>query len=67
LSRDEPDDGFPEAALDVGGGFLLSRTADLPDHHDRLGRGVLREEIQRIDEAGADERIPTDPDAGRLP
>ena len=66
LSRDEPDDRLVEIRLDPGGGVLLGVAAYFADHHHRFGRRILCEQLQRVDEAGADERIAADPDAGRL-
>src|SRR5690606_37143275 len=39
--------------LDVGRGLFLGGTADLADHHDRLGARILLEHRQDVDEAGA--------------
>ena len=63
---DKADDRLAELPLDVLGSFLLGRAADLADHHHCVGLLVLLEQSQRIDKAGADYRIASDADAGRL-
>ena len=45
---------------------LLLLAADLADHHDRLGLGVLVEHVEDVDEVGADDRVAADADAGGL-
>src|SRR6266540_1771099 len=50
-----------------GGGLLLLVAADLADHDHRLGLRVGLEAAQHVDEVGADHRVATDADAGRLP
>ena len=40
--------------------------ADLADQHDRVGLGVGREELEHVEERGADDRVAADPDARRL-
>ena len=45
---------------------LLGRAADLADQHDRLGVGVVREQLQDVEERRPDDRVAADPDAGRL-
>ena len=66
LSCDESDDGLPELARNECRGFLFCRAADLADHDHRVGVGIGGEQLQRIDVAGADQRVATDPDAGGL-
>ena len=63
----KPTTGFLNSPADERGGFLLGRAADLADHDHRFGVGIGREQPQRVDEAGADQRIAADADAGRLP
>ena len=62
-----PTTGFLKLRLDPGGGFLLGAAADLADHDDGLGVGVLREQLQDVDERRADERVAADADARGLP
>src|SRR5580765_4804764 len=66
LARDEPDHGLPEMPLDPGRRFLLGAAADLADHDDRARVGVLREQLQHVDERRADERVAADANAGGL-
>src|SRR3954463_10001908 len=46
---------------------LLGVTADLADHHDRVGVRVVLERPQRVDVRGADDRVAADADRGREP
>jgi hypothetical protein len=66
LSRDEPDHRLLEVRLDPVGRILFGIPADLTDQHHGFGRRILGEELQRVDEAGADERVAADPDTRRL-
>ena len=52
--------------LDELGRLLFIAAADLTDHHDALGLGVVLEIDQQVDELGADHRVAADADAGRL-
>jgi hypothetical protein len=45
---------------------FLGVAADLADHDDALGLGVLQEQSEAVDEVGAVDRIAADADAGRL-
>jgi len=49
-----------------GGGLLLGGAADLADHDDRLGFGVLVEHLQNVEVGGAVDRVAADADAGAL-
>src|SRR5207248_4991446 len=64
---DVADHGFGDVVLDELGGAFFGVPADLTDHHDDLGVGVLGEGGQRVDVGGADDRVPTDPDRGGKP
>src|SRR6516162_3525805 len=61
-SRDIADDRLGHVGLDVVGRTLLGVTADLTDHHDDLGVGILLEALDGVDVGGADDRVPTDAD-----
>src|SRR3990172_7584916 len=52
---------------DEARGLLLRRPADLADHHDRPGLGIVAEQPEDVDEARAGHRIAPDPDARGLP
>ena len=58
--------GLRDLARAEGRRTLLLLATDLADHHDRLGLRVLVEEVDDVDEAGPDDRVAADPDAGRL-
>ncbi len=47
-------------------GPLLGLAADLADHDDALGVGVLQEDVQAVHEVGAVERVAADAHAQRL-
>src|SRR5262249_918019 len=66
LPRDEGNHRLLEIRFDPRGGVLFGRPADFPDHDDGVGVWILREQFQRIDVRGSDERIATDTDAGGL-
>ena len=66
LAGDEADDRLLEISPDPRRGVLFRAPADFADHDDRIGVGVGGKERQRVDEGGADQRIPADPDARRL-
>ena len=53
-------------ALDERRRLFLGAAADLADQDDALGAGIVLEEPQHVDEAGADDRVAADADAGRL-
>jgi hypothetical protein len=63
-ARDVADDRLGHVVLDVGRGPLLGVAADLADHDDRLGLGVLLEGLEAVDVGGADDRVAADADAG---
>src|SRR5690625_6522058 len=52
--------------LDVCCSFLFGRPADLANQDDGLGLWILLEQLQRIDETRADNRIATDADGRAL-
>src|SRR5690606_17427894 len=66
-ARDVADDRLRDVLLDVGRGTLLGVAADLADHDDRLGLGVVLERLERVDVRGADDRVAADADGGREP
>src|SRR2546425_12780566 len=66
LAADEADHRLLDARLDVGRRLLLGGAADLADHHDRPRAGVLVEQAQHVDEAGAVDGIAADADARGL-
>ena len=62
----KPTTGFLKLRLDPGGGFFFGAAADLADHDDGVGVGIVAEQLQRVDVRRADQRIAADADAGRL-
>ena len=62
----KPATGFFMLALMKAAASFFGGAADLADHEDGLGVGVVVEEPERVDEAGADDRVAADADAGRL-
>src|SRR5262245_26685773 len=66
LTCNETDNRLLEFTPDVRRGVLLCRAPDLTDHDHGLSVRISGEEPQGVDEARADERISTDPDARRL-
>ena len=60
------DDRLLEVRLDPGGGLFLGAAADLADHDHGVGVRIRREQLQRVDVRGADQRIAADADAGGL-
>src|SRR5690606_39968104 len=48
------------------GRFLFGTAADLADQDDALGLRVVLEQLQRVDEVGAIDRVATAADSGRL-
>src|SRR5574341_466335 len=66
LAADERDDRLPHPVLDERRRVLLGRPADLADHHDRLGRGIVGEEAEHAHEAGPGDGVTADADAGGL-
>src|SRR5208337_888540 len=63
---DESDHGFLDVRLDVRGGFLLGRAADLADHDNSVSFGIFVEEPQDIDERRPDDGVTADTDASGL-
>ena len=66
LSGDEADDRLLHVLLDELGRGLFGRAADLADHDDGFGFGIVVEQAQRIDVRGADDGIAADADGRRL-
>src|SRR5215467_1252723 len=66
LAADEADHGLLDVLLDVFGGLFFGRAADLADHHDGVGVGVVVEQFDGVALRRADDRIAADADAGRL-
>ena len=66
LAGDEADDRLLHVLLDVGGGRLFGVAADFADHDDGVGVGVVVEELEGVDEGGADDGVAADADAGGL-
>ena len=62
----KPTTGFFTLRLHVRRGGLLGVAADLADHDDRVRLRILVEQLQRVEEVRADDRVAADPDAGRL-
>ena len=60
------DDRLLEVRLDPGGGLFFGAAADLANHDHRVGLGIVREQLQRVDVRRADQRIAADADAGGL-
>ena len=52
--------------LRPGGGFFLGAAADLADHDDGFGLGVVVEHLEHVEVRGAIDRIAADADAGAL-
>ncbi|EJK52266.1 hypothetical protein THAOC_28484, partial [Thalassiosira oceanica] len=67
--RDEPHDRLARVAVARPplGRLLLGRAADLADHDDPLGLGVVAEPLEAVDEVRAVEGVAPDADAGALP
>lgn len=70
-SGDTGDEGNSGLVVDVVGleelgGVLLGGTTNLTDHDDTVGLGVLKEDLQAVDEVGAGEGVTTDTDNERL-
>ena len=67
LSGDESDDRLLHMLLDELRRNFFGVAADFADHHDRVRVGIVVEHANRIEKAGADDRIAADADARRLP
>jgi len=66
-SGDTGDEGDGGLVVDVVGleelgGILLGGTTNLANHDDTVGLGVLEEDLETVDEAGAGEGVTTDTD-----
>src|SRR2546426_5251339 len=59
-------DRFRDPSLDEVRGLLLRRAADLADDDDSFCLAVFLKHREGVDHARADDRVPADPDAGRL-
>src|SRR6185503_8377193 len=66
LACDESDHWLPDVFLDVFRGGLFGAAADLADHDDGVGIGILVEQPDGVNEGGADDGVAADADAGRL-
>ena len=66
LSGDEADHRLLHVLLDVGRRGLFGVAADLADHDDGVRVRVVVEELDGVDEVGADDRVAADADAGGL-
>ena len=51
LAGDEADDRLLEVRLDPGGRLFFGAAADLANHDDRFGFGIVGEQLQRVDVA----------------
>lgn len=63
---DEAHDRLRDLTLDELGGFFLVAAANLADHDDPFGLGVVLKERQSVHEARADDRVAADAHAGAL-
>src|SRR5690606_14237510 len=63
---DEADHRLGHELGDVLGRFLFGAAADLTDQDDALGLRIVLEQLQRVDEVGAVDRVAADADAGPL-
>ena len=66
LAGDESDDRLFHVLLYKLGGGFFGVAADFADHDDGFGFGIAVEQVERIDERCADDRISADADGGRL-
>src|SRR4051794_20095118 len=66
LSGDESDNRLLHIGLDVLRGGLFRTAADLANHDDRFGAGIVVEELNRVRKRGPDNRITSDSDTGGL-
>src|SRR5690606_36403386 len=62
LTSDEADHGFLAVVLDPMCGLDLQCTADLTDHYDGFGLGVVGEKLDGFQRGGTDDRVSTDTD-----
>src|SRR5207244_2675627 len=65
-SGNKADDRLLEIRADPRRRLFLGRAADLADHDNGVRLIVLGEELDRIDEAGANDRVATNTDGCRL-
>ena len=56
-----PTTGFLKRLLDELSGLFLRRSADLADHHDRVGFRIVLKQLQHVDERRADSGSPPMP------
>src|SRR5258708_2326512 len=66
LSGDETDNRFLYAGFDEFGGDFFRVPADFADHDDGMRVGIVVEQVNRVEERGADDGIAADADAGGL-
>src|SRR5580700_10415702 len=66
LPGDESDDGLLHVGLDIRSRGLLRGAANLADHDDGVRVSVFIKETNRVSERGADDRVASNADAGRL-
>ena len=67
MTGDEPHHRFLHVGFDVFSGLLLGISADFADHDNRVRVRIGVEHFDSVEEAGADNGIAADADAGRLP
>src|SRR5580704_413909 len=67
LPGDEADHRLLYIFLDVFGSHFLSIAANFADHYDRVGIAIFVEQLDRIQKAGANNRIAANSDTGGLP
>src|ERR1700722_6000964 len=66
LPADKSDYRFLDVPLNVFGRGFLRVSADFANHDDRVSARIFVEHANRIEKAGADDRIATDADTGGL-
>src|ERR1700722_15722543 len=67
LARDKRHHRFLKVLLYIFRSLFFRGPADLADHYHRARLWILVEQFQRVDMRRADDRIPADSDAARLP
>ena len=67
LARDERRDWLLHVLLDKRRRLLFGVAANLPHHQNRFRLRIVLEQLERVDERGADDGIAAQADAGRLP
>ncbi len=66
-ARDVGHDGLGNIVADVFGRGLLVGAADLADHDDALGGGIIFEQFETVDKIQSPYGVSADADAGGLP